>query len=93
MQASCYLILIKANQKIKANPVRLTTLLMSRPPQASEWLYDPLQPQEGEVQERWLLLEEAERREDHPRGSHEAQSAGSRGETRNTNAPATGCCT
>lgn len=45
-------------------------------PQASEWLHYPLQPQEGEIPEGWLPLEEAERREDHPRGPHEAEGPG-----------------
>lgn len=48
--------------------------------QASEWLHDFVQQEEGEVQKGWLLLEEEERREDHPGGSHEAESPGSRGE-------------
>lgn len=41
--------------------------------QTSEWLHYPLQPQEGEISEGWLPLEEAEGREDHPRGPHEAE--------------------
>lgn len=45
--------------------------------QATEWVYDPLQQEEGEIQKRWLLLEEEERWENHTGGSHEAQSAGS----------------
>lgn len=48
--------------------------------QATEWVYDPLQQEEGEVQKRWLLLEEEERWENHAGGSHEAQSTGSGGE-------------
>lgn len=48
--------------------------------QATEWFHDLVQSEEGEVQKGWLLLEEEERREDHPGGSHEAQSPGSRGE-------------
>ncbi len=48
--------------------------------QAAEWVYDPLQQEEGEVQKGWILLEEEERWENHAGGSHEAQSAGSRGE-------------
>lgn len=48
----------------------------SFPSQASEWLHYPLQPQEGEIPEGWLPLEEAEGWEDHPRGPHEAEGPG-----------------
>lgn len=47
--------------------------------QATKWVYDPVQQEESEVQERRLLLEEKERWQDHAGGSHEAESAGSRG--------------
>lgn len=47
--------------------------------QATEWVYDLVQQEEGEVQERWLLLEEEERRQDHAGGSHEVESSGSGG--------------
>lgn len=48
----------------------------------SEWLDDPVQQEEGKVQEGWLLLEEEERWEDHAGGSHEAQSPRSGGKER-----------
>ncbi|KAA0707489.1 Calmodulin-binding transcription activator 1 [Triplophysa tibetana] len=48
--------------------------------EAAEWVYDTLQQEEGEIQERWLLLEKEKRRQNHAGGSHEAESAGSGGE-------------
>lgn len=47
--------------------------------QAAEWLNDTLQQEESEIQERWVLLEKEERREDDPRGPHETEGPGSRG--------------
>ena len=44
------------------------------PFQASQWLTVDVQPQEGDVQTGWLLLEEAAGWENQPRGPHEAQS-------------------
>ncbi|XP_077169132.1 calmodulin-binding transcription activator 2 isoform X2 [Paroedura picta] len=42
--------------------------------QTSEWIHHPVQPQEGEISQGRLLLEEAQGWEDHPRGPHEAES-------------------
>ena len=61
-----------------------THLLTPPPPpqnwgQASQRLPAALQPEEGEVQEGRLLLEEAQGRQNHARGSHEAEGAGGRG--------------
>ena len=47
--------------------------------QAQERLNVALQPQEGALPPRWLLLEKKKRRQDHKRGSHEAQSTRHRG--------------
>lgn len=77
--ANSFLLNIDIHYPPFPSPSLLLTNSLSCFHQASEWLHDPLQPQEGEVQERWLLLEEKERWEDHPRGPHEAQSSGSRG--------------
>lgn len=40
-----------------------------------ERLHHPVQPEEGEVPQGRLLLEEAQGRQDHPRGPHEAEGA------------------
>lgn len=48
--------------------------------QAKEWQHHPLQQEEGEVQERWIQLEEKERWKNDKRGSHEAESQGHGGE-------------
>lgn len=50
------------------------------PHQASEWLHHPLQPQEGEIPEGRLPVEEAEGWEDHERGPYEAEGPGHGGE-------------
>lgn len=47
--------------------------------QTTEWLNDPLQQEESQVQEGRILLEKEERREDDPRGPHEAEGPGSGG--------------
>ncbi|XP_074190250.1 calmodulin-binding transcription activator 1 isoform X30 [Rhinolophus sinicus] len=49
--------------------------------ETAEWLNDPLQQEESEIQEGWVLLEKEERREDDQRGPHEAEGPG-RGEPR-----------
>ncbi len=43
--------------------------------QAAEWLDDSVQQKEGSLQKGWLLLEEAQRRQDDARRPHETQSA------------------
>lgn len=54
-----------------------TTLFLC---QAKEWQHHPLQQEEGEVQERWIQLEEKERWKNDTRGSHEAEGQGHGGE-------------
>ncbi|XP_061043115.1 calmodulin-binding transcription activator 1 isoform X1 [Eubalaena glacialis] len=44
----------------------------------AEWLNDPLQQEESEIQERWVLLEKEERWENDQRGPHETEGPGSR---------------
>ena len=45
-------------------------------PQATEWVHDSVQQEEGEVPKGRLLLEEAERWQDDAGGPHEAEGAG-----------------